>query len=84
MSDIAESFAERRGFEVGLQVGEGELDLTVDVKFSLCLSTGPYCQVTIQLSHPLLMFSLGPAGFLQVAVLTCPVALLMHDLLSCL
>ena len=48
MSAIAESFGERRGFGVRLQVGEGELDLAVNASFSLSLSTGPHCQLNSQ------------------------------------
>ena len=81
---IAESFEERRGFGVGIQVGEGELDLVVNAQFSLCLSTGPHCQVKGQSSQPFLLFAPGPAGFLRVAVSTWPVSLLLHDALSCL
>ena len=53
MSAIAESFGERRGFGTGLHGGEGKLDLEVNAKFSLSLSTGPYFQVKSQSSQPL-------------------------------
>ena len=84
VSAIAESFGEMRGFGVVIQVGEGELDLSVNEKFSLCIFTGPHCQVKSQSSQPLLMFAPRPAGFLQASVSTWPVALFLHDLLSCL
>ena len=84
MSAIVESFGERRGFGVGLQVGEGELDLVVNAQFSLCLSTGPHCQVKGQSSQPFLLFDPGPAGFLRVAMSTWPVDFLLYDLLLCL
>ena len=69
---------------MGLQVGEGELDLEVNEKFSLCISTGPHCQVKSQSSQPLPLFAPGPAGFSRVDVLTWTMDFLMHDLLLCL
>ena len=54
----------------GLQVGEGELDLAFNAQFSLCLSTGPYCQVKSQSSQPLFFFVPGPAVFLRVGLVT--------------
>ena len=63
MPAITESFGERRGFGAGIKVGEGELYLSVNAQFSLCLSTGPHCQVKIQSSQPLFLFVPGMAFF---------------------
>ena len=84
VSNIAESFGEMRGFGAGLQVGEGEIDLSVNAQFSLCLSTGPQFQVKSQSSQPLFLYVPGMAGFSRVAASKWPVAWLLHDFLSCL
>ena len=68
--DIAESLGERRGFGVGIQVGEVELDSEVNEPFSLCLYIDPHFQVKSQSSLTLLMVAPETERFSRVAVST--------------